>query len=240
MAGTATVDRIVKAKKSRPTTAASKPSKPACKPASNPAREQPQTRTKATPRRRTSASRPQPPVSRPEQPASEGTTAPPTPPITQAEAFAEVVRRASEGNEQCLAGLRAQLDNNPEIWRKVGDVSALAEKAWIELFSSGNKLAEESILRRQRELKADLAGSQASPLEKLLIDLVGVTWLAALHGEYAAASPPGGSIQLATYRLKRAESAQRRFARAVRTLTLVRAAAPKRSSSACARGAYFL
>jgi len=159
--------------------------------------------------------------------APEDTSAPPSQPLTQAEAFAEVVRRASEGNAQCLAGLRAQLDNNPAIWRRVGDVGALAEKAWIELISSGNKLAEESIVRRQRELKADLAGPHAAPLEKLLIDLVGVTFLATCQAEHAAASPTGSNIQVAGYKLKRAESAQRRFSRAVRTLTLVRALLPK-------------
>lgn len=48
------------------------------------------------------------------------------------------------------------------------------------------------------------------------------TWLAAQEGEQAAAES-GGSLAQARYRLTRAESAQRRHLRAVRTLAMVRA-----------------
>jgi hypothetical protein len=74
-------------------------------------------------------------------------------------------------------------------------------------------------------LKGELAGSQAGPLEKLLIDLLGVSWLATCQAE-AAAAQVGGSLPLAAFRLRRAESAQRRFASAVKMLLLVRTLLP--------------
>src|ERR1019366_9278853 len=64
-------------------------------------------------------------------------------------------------------------------------------------------------------------------LETMLVDLVATTWLAAQHGEAIAASPEGGSLQQASLRLRRAESSQRRFLNAVRTLTMVRALLPR-------------
>jgi len=76
-------------------------------------------------------------------------------------------------------------------------------------------------------LKGDLAGTQSSPLEILVIDLVGVTWLAACQGESAAASPASSGLPVATYKLRRAESTQRRFASAGKTLTLVPALLPR-------------
>lgn len=158
------------------------------------------------------------------RPTTPPTTEPsvPAPPPTQAQALAEVVRRANLGNEECLVGLRRLLDEHPEIWQTTGDLNALAEKRWIGLLSKGNKLLEESIPRRLKCMKAELAGSKATPLETLLIDLVGVTWLAAQHGEMDAASPPGASLSQAAFRLRRAESAQRRLLNATKTLTLVR------------------
>ncbi len=149
------------------------------------------------------------------------------PPMTQAEALAELARRASEGNEYCLAGLRKMLDEDPKIWRKLGNVSGLAEKSWIALLSNGNKLMEESIPRRLEEMKNELGDPHATPLEKLLIELVGVTWLAAQHGEIDAAGPGGGNLQQANFRLRRAESSQRRLLAAVKTLQLIRALVPR-------------
>jgi hypothetical protein len=63
-------------------------------------------------------------------------------------------------------------------------------------------------------------------LESLLVDYVGVTWLAALSGELAAAQA-GGNAEVARLRLRRAESAARRFTGAVKTLALIRALLPK-------------
>jgi hypothetical protein len=136
------------------------------------------------------------------------------------------VRRAGEGNEKCLAGLRQLLDQNPELWRVAGNASALAERVWAELVACGNKLTELSIPRKLAELKAGLAGTAPSPLESLLIDYVGVTWLAAQEGEIAAAQA-GGGPEVARLRLRRAESAGKRFTGAVKTLSLIRALLPK-------------
>jgi hypothetical protein len=136
-----------------------------------------------------------------------------------------LVRRASQGNEACLKGLRQILDQNPAVWKKVGDVGAIAERAWVELLADGNMLLEESIPRHLQELTAELKGSSPTPLEALVIHYLGVTWLAAQHGEMAAAQV-GGSSEVARFRLKRAESAQKRFSGAVKTLALVRTLLP--------------
>jgi hypothetical protein len=154
------------------------------------------------------------------------TPAPPAQPISQAEAFAELVRRAGDGNQACLKGLRAILDENPDIWKHAGDVAALAERVWTEQIAGGNKLVEESIRRQVQALKASFAGGNPTALEGLLIGVIGVTWLAAHHGEIAAAQT-GGSVQQVASRLRRAESGQRRLLNSVKTLALVRALLPR-------------
>jgi hypothetical protein len=74
--------------------------------------------------------------------------------ISQAQAIQELARRAGNGNERCQAGLKQLLDQKPEVWQAVGNASALAERAWVDLLASGNRLAFESIPRKLTELKA--------------------------------------------------------------------------------------
>lgn len=151
----------------------------------------------------------------------------PLPKPTLADELVNLARQAEQGDQSSVTRLRQILDKGPEIWRAAGDVGAIAERAWIEQLASGNVLASESISRRLHELKSELTGTSATPLERLLIDTVGVTWLAAKHAELNAASSQGGSLQQAGFRLKRAESAQRRFLGAIKALGKIRALLPR-------------
>src|SRR5262249_50741233 len=123
------------------------------------------------------------------------------------------------------------LDAEPELRRQAGDVAAMAEKAWVGQFHGG-PLGSEAIPRRLAELKAELAGPNPTPLERLLADQGGACWLAAQFGEGAAALTPGCREQ-ARYELRRVESAQRRLLAAARTLALVRTLLPKGRADVC-------
>jgi len=142
-------------------------------------------------------------------------------------AFRELLDKANRGDKQALAKLRRELDANPEIWRRAADLAAHAEGEWIALIAGGNVLASESIKRRLAELKKEVAGEHPTQLETLLADQVAVTWLAAQRGEVVASSPPGGSLGQAMFRLKQAESSQKRHLNAIKTLTTLRALVPK-------------
>ena len=63
----------------------------------------------------------------------------------------------------------------------------------------------------------------ASPQQRLAARYVAVAWLAASRAE---AAQPTEHLPRAAFRLKQAESAQRRFAGAVRTLATIRALLP--------------
>lgn len=188
----------------------------------------PTTHTNGKPATRPPASSSSPAVQPPKEPA-----APPSPEprsMTQAEAFAEVVRRANEGSEKHLKGLRDILDQNPHIWKTAGDMSVMAQRAWVKLLAAGDKLVEEATIRQVKAMKAELTGPDPTPLEKLVIDHVTVAWLAVQHGE-ANAAQMGGTVGLGLFRLRRAESAAKRFNSAVRTLTLLRTLLPKPSAA---------
>lgn len=210
------------------------PSQPRLAQPPAPTSEQSPTRSKTPPRRPATAFPAQPGVVPPPETTAEESPAPQSLPIPQAVGIQELMKRASEGNATCLAGLPRVLDDNPQIWQVVGNVGSLAERHWIELMAEGNKLAEESIIRRLRATKAELAGPNPSPLEALLIDVIGIASLASMHGEIVAAQG-GGSIQQAAFRQRRAESTQRRFLRAVKTLAMVRALSAKTTPKSAKR-----
>jgi hypothetical protein len=72
------------------------------------------------------------------------------------------------------------------------------------------ELVAELVQRHVAQLKAQLLGPHPTPLESLLADQIAIIWLATMHAETQAASPAGGSLQLAAFRLRCAESALRR------------------------------
>jgi hypothetical protein len=97
--------------------------------------------------------------------------------------------RANQGER-----LRAFLDRNPRLWERAGDLSAVAERAWVELIAGADQFRLESVKRRLAQLKEKLKGPAPTPLEGLLVDLVGVAWLGVQHAEIQAASPAGASL----------------------------------------------
>jgi hypothetical protein len=140
--------------------------------------------------------------------------------------FTELVHRANQGERLAIDRLKSFLDLNPPIWQRAGDLTAVAERAWVELIAGADQFRTESVKRRLAELKDQLKGPHPTALEAVLCDLIGVAWLGMQHAEIQAASPAGGSLEQAAFRLKRAESSQKRLVNATKTLATLRALVP--------------
>ena len=112
------------------------------------------------------------------------------------------------------------------IWHHVGDLSALAERAWSGLLAADNSLAVESMKRTVAEMKADLAGAQPSRLERMLVDEVVASWIEVKYLETVSTSQGNASLDQASFKLKRLESAKRRHLTAIKTLANVRSLMP--------------
>lgn len=134
--------------------------------------------------------------------------------------------KANAGDRQALEELRKLLDEHPEVCRHVGNLGKIAENAWLELLVEDNALGREATRRQLAALKSKLAGDHPTPLEQLLVDNVTVAYLGQKHAEIREACDSGGSAQQAAYRLKRSESAQRRYLAAIKTLSTLRAKVP--------------
>ena len=133
--------------------------------------------------------------------------------------------RAQQGDLAVLPELRALINDRPELWQHAGDLAEHAELSLLRLVSGADLLALETVRRKLAELKAELAGPDCSPLEKLLVDRVGVCWLQVHHADMdavSALSKDQGATSLSLYAQRRLDSAHRRYLTAVKQLALVR------------------
>ena len=100
----------------------------------------------------------------------------PIEPTTAVELHA-LVEKAQRGDAEALPRIRQILDENPSIWKNLGDVGGVAEKAWIGVLAETNPAVVESVTRRLAEMRSDLSGENPSAIEKAIVDQIVITWL---------------------------------------------------------------
>jgi len=138
------------------------------------------------------------------------------------ESLQDLVRRAEAGDQSALPALRHFLDENEQVWRRTGDLGLQAEASLVSLAAGGNLVLAESIGRKVRALKEELAGPAPSLLERLLVDRVALTWLQASYFDALGAQAGEVSTAQAGELRRRQDAAANRFLAAVRALTLLR------------------
>ena len=125
------------------------------------------------------------------------------PPIDPVEiALKSFMDRFSRKDPNALLDLRSWLQDHPEIWSSCGDLARQAEQAVLDLLAGPDPLLRESLFRYVQEIKAELAGPEATALEKLLAGQVVLDWLLLKLADQALLpnSPCGRPIPLtATY-----------------------------------------
>src|SRR5262245_52749010 len=140
----------------------------------------------------------------------------------------ELVARARGGDPSVLPRVRDLLDAHPEVVEHVGNVTRLAESAWVELVAAGSPLGMEAVKREAETLRSELQGARPSTLERLLVDQVVAGWLEMSYARCAAAQA-GGPLAQAALAVRRSEAAQRKYLAAVKALTQARALLPQKA-----------
>ena len=148
-------------------------------------------------------------------PTDDGLSA--TPEARLASRLRELTARANDGVPGAVEELREFLQDHPEVWRHLGNLTELAEGTLLSRLFEGNATLRESMKRALEELRSGLTRQGSGRLEQLLVDQVVLTFLASRVAEIEAAGkcPPGTT---ATFRLKQAESAQKRHFDAIKAL----------------------
>jgi hypothetical protein len=86
-----------------------------------------------------------------------------------------------------------------------GDLARHAEKVWTDLVVGTDAFTRVAVASQVERLKAELAGPDPSPLEKLVVDHTAIAYLAQRQAEISAAQT-GGTIPLFVRRRARHHS----------------------------------
>ena len=142
--------------------------------------------------------------------------------------FSWLVEQARNGNSEVLPELGEILDSRPELWQFYGDLGRLAELAWIEAIVGKDLFLRENVRRRVDQIRKDLGISQASPLEKLLIERIALNWIRVHHADMAAAQAMtnASSTKMMEFWQKRLNEAERRYLVGIGSLATVRRLLP--------------
>ena len=139
--------------------------------------------------------------------------------------FKLLVDQANGGDRNALEALRRLLDDNPQIWQRVGDLAVHAELALISLVAGADNLMAESLKRSLEDLRAQLGADSASPLERMAIGRVVACWLQLQHVDVLTDKATPGS-HAAKFLLQRQAQADRAYHAAIKSLTSIRQLLP--------------
>jgi hypothetical protein len=134
----------------------------------------------------------------------------------------DVLERAQQGDRTILPELERILDSQPEIWRRCGDLAGQVLSAWVRLTAGTNLLLEQSLRRQLVEMRQELEGGSANPLEQILVERIVACWLQAQQADAAAAQSQSNAPAVHALLLRRQESAQKRLLQATQRLATVR------------------
>ena len=131
-----------------------------------------------------------------------------------------LLQRARQGDQDVLPELRAWLDRS-SVWRQFGDLGKQARDAWLRLIAGDDLVLRESILRKLDDMKRELAPSQPTATERLLIDRIIANWLQ-LHYAELAGTQALNKPKLSEFWARRQSRAERAYLASLGALTTLR------------------
>ncbi len=134
----------------------------------------------------------------------------------------ELVKQANGGDQAALAELRKTLDENPQIWRAVGNLALHARMVLAKAIANDNQFMMDALLRHAHEMEVELAGPSPSPLERLAVQRIVACWLETHYAALQGPEPAGSTLKHARFALQVRESAEKRFHAAIKSYSLVR------------------
>jgi hypothetical protein len=140
------------------------------------------------------------------------------------EKLQDLLRLAEKGEENAVPEIRQILNEHPNLAWDFVDLAKVAEDALIEDMTREQDLATRELMRCQLEaMKAEIAGNEHSPLERLLSERVVVTWLEVQFFEALyVRNMRNLTITQAEHHQRRLDRAHRRHLSAIRALAQIR------------------
>src|SRR5215207_6888600 len=130
---------------------------------------------------------------------------------------------SQEGDAQALSRLAEILEELPELARRVVDPAEQAELSMVRIYAGDDPFLQEVLPRTLGAMKAELAGENPSPLERLLAQRVAATWFLLQYLEALYAQHRDEMTMARDYHhQKLLDRAHRRTHYALRTLAKMR------------------
>ena len=132
----------------------------------------------------------------------------------------ELIQRGNEGDRRALSALREVFDEYPGLWEECGNLALQAERALVAMVAGENEVTQEAMSRKLAAMREELAGSEPTPLERLV-----ACWFQVQYADasYVRRIGDGGlSLEQGDYYQRRQDRAHRRYLPAIRTLAQVR------------------
>jgi hypothetical protein len=135
----------------------------------------------------------------------------------------DMVRRADAGDRAALPAVRELFDTVPGIWSSYGDLATVAQNSIVDLLAGKSVLTREGIRKTTASMRAELAGPNASPLERLLVERVVACWLLSYQADLAYADSLTRASPIdSEHCQRRQDRATRQYLHALRSLAVVR------------------
>lgn len=147
------------------------------------------------------------------------------PDISTDEGAFEVVRRAAKGDPDMLPLMRKVLDDPEQgqwLVERYGNSYQHARDELIKVAAGKNHVAAEALRRKIDGLRDEVAGPNASALERILAERVALCWLDVNESDRRLSDHSEMTIKQAAFREDRRDRAYRRFLAACKTLATVR------------------
>jgi hypothetical protein len=133
-----------------------------------------------------------------------------------------LLEKAQQGDRSVVDALKVALDQHPAIWHRCGDLAAQALSAWVNLTAGENQLVKESLQRKVEAMHLEIGGAAPSPLEKLLVERIVISWVQVGQADAAVAQARSSNLEVHRVLVQRQGCAQRRLLEGVRQLANLR------------------
>jgi len=138
----------------------------------------------------------------------------------------DVIARADEGDHDALDLALQAHAAVPSLWPKASVLSTNAERMLLDAVVDGDRqlLTRATVERQLKAMRDELAGTNPTEVERILVDRVVLCWLACQQADLDLIHRTTASVPLAQgeYLQRRAERAERRLLRATKALATVR------------------
>jgi hypothetical protein len=143
-------------------------------------------------------------------------------PMTEADRRKAVFNRIQKNDKSAVPEFREMMKEYPAIAETLGNMAKVAERSFIESISQNDLLASETLTVKLAAMRAELAGPQPSPIERLLVERVVACWFQVYAADAIVSATKQCTFAQGDYNQRCQDRSHRRYLSAIRTLATVR------------------